>query len=112
MLKTYRRRRHSVSLLHAHLVFTTKYRRRVITPRVFELLRRSMRRTAAGLGVRLVALESDGDHLHLMIAHPPSLALSEIVRRLKGASSRTSKPRTEEAAASPRSRTGAALSPD
>ena len=88
MLKSYRRRRHSVSLLHAHLVFTTKHRRRVITPRVFELLRRPMRRTAAGLGVRLIALESDGDHLHLMIAHPPSLALSEIVRRLKGASSR------------------------
>ena len=88
MIKTYRRRLHSVSLLHAHLVFTTKYRRRVITPRVFELLRRSMQRTATGLDIRLIAIESDGDHLHLMLEHPPTLALSEIVRRLKGAASR------------------------
>ena len=28
---TYRRARHSVPLLHAHLVFVTKYRRKVIT---------------------------------------------------------------------------------
>ena len=87
-MKTYRRRRHSVSMIHTHLVFVTKYRRRVIAPRVFELLRRSMRRTSAALGIQLVAIESDGDHLHLMLEHPPSLALSEIVRRLKGASSR------------------------
>lgn len=29
--QTYRRARHSVSLLHAHLVFVTKYRRKVFT---------------------------------------------------------------------------------
>lgn len=86
--KTCRRRRHSVSLLHAHLVFVTKYRRRVITTRVFERLRRSMTQTARALGVTLVAIEADGDHPHLMIEHQPCLTLSEIVRRLKGASSR------------------------
>ena len=86
--KTYRRRRHSVSLLHAHLVFCTTYRREVITLRAFEILRRSMRRTAQAIGIELVAIESDGDHVHLMIHYPPNLALGEIVRRLKGASSR------------------------
>lgn len=75
-------------MLHAHLVFSTKYRRRVITRRVFEILRRSIRATAWTLGVSLVAIESDGDHLHLMLDYPPSRSLSEIVRRLKGASSR------------------------
>lgn len=69
-------------------MFTTKYRRQVITIRVFERLRRSMVETARSLGITLVALEADGDHLHLMIEHPPSLSLSEIARRLKGASSR------------------------
>tara|TARA_Y100000815_G_scaffold268552_1_gene289828 strand:+ start:563 stop:1072 length:510 start_codon:yes stop_codon:yes gene_type:complete len=86
--KKYRRKRHSVSLLHAHLVFCVKYRRRVITRRAFEILRRSMRATARIIGVELVAIQSDGDHLHLMIHYPPNLSLSEIVRRLKGASSR------------------------
>ena len=88
MKKRYRRRSHGVSMLHAHLVTCTKYRRRVLTRRVFEALRASMRRTAAALGVDLVALEAEGDHLHLMIEYPPSLALGEIARRLKGAASR------------------------
>ncbi len=88
MRKTYRRRRHSVSLLHAHLVFTTKYRRRVITPRAFEILRASMRRSASDLEVDLVAIEADRNHLHVMICYPPHLSLAKIVQRLKGASSR------------------------
>lgn len=75
-------------MLHAHLVFSTKYRRRVITRRVFEILRRSIRATAWTLGISLVAVESDGDHLHLMLDYPPNQSLSEIVRRVKGASSR------------------------
>ena len=86
--KTYRRKRHSVSLLHAHLVFCTKYRRRVISNRAFGHLQRSMKKTAAIIGVYLIAIQSDGDHIHIMICYPPKLNLSEIVRRLKGASSR------------------------
>jgi len=86
--KLYRRKRHSVSLIHAHLVFCTKYRRNVLSRRVFDLLRKSMRQTTAALGIEILALESDGDHVHLMIQYPPNLSLSEIVRRLKGASSR------------------------
>ena len=76
MKKHYRRRSHGVSLLHAHIVTCAKYRRRVLTARVFEHLRASMRRTARALGVDLIALEAEGDHLHLMIEYPPSLSLS------------------------------------
>lgn len=86
--KNYRRKRHSVSLLHAHLVFVVKYRRNTITKRAFEHLRRSIRKTAQLIEIEIIALESDGDHLHLMICYPPSLALSQIIKRLKGASSR------------------------
>ena len=86
--KRYRRRSHGVSMLHAHIVTCTKYRRRVLTRRVFEAIRTSMRRAAAALGVDLVALEVEGDHVHLMIEYPPTRSLGEITRRLKGASSR------------------------
>jgi len=87
MRKTYRRRRHSVSLLHAHLVFATKYRRQVLTPRVFEALRHSVARTAAALGISIEAIEVDKDHVHVLFAFPPHLALSTIAGRIKGASS-------------------------
>jgi putative transposase len=86
--KRYLRKRHSVSLLHAHLVFCTKYRRSVMTRRVFDHLRRSMRGAAQTIDIDIIAIQSDGDHLHLMVLYPPSLDLSTIVKRLKGASSR------------------------
>ena len=88
MLKRYRRKNRSVSLLHAHLVFCSKFRRKVFTPAVFAALRASMEATSRDLGVDIVAIEADRDHVHLMIAFPPKLALSDLVRRLKGASSR------------------------
>ena len=56
--------------------------------RAFGIFRRSMRRTAQALGVDLVAIQPNDDHLHLMIHYPPHLGLSQIVKRLKGASSR------------------------
>ena len=88
MRKNYRRKRHSVSLLHAHLVFSIKYRRQVLTHRVFSILRKSMRRIAVALNMDILAIETDGDHLHVMINYPPDLSLAQITRRLKGASSR------------------------
>lgn len=47
-----------------------------------------MRQTAQTIGFEIIAEEADGDHLHLMIYYPPNLDLSQIVKRLKGASSR------------------------
>jgi putative transposase len=63
-------------------------RRKVFTPAVFAALRASMEATARDLGVDIIAIEADRDHVHLMVAFPPKLALSDLVRRMKGASSR------------------------
>ena len=86
--KRYHRHPHAVSMLHAHLVFATKYRRRVLSKPVFDILRRQMRASAQKLGASITAIESDGDHVHVLITYPPRLALSRLVQHLKGASSR------------------------
>ena len=86
--KTYKRKRHSVSLLHAHLVFNIKYRRKVLTPKVFQIIKTSIQKSAKKLGITLEALECDKNHLHILFCYPPNLALSKIVQHFKGASSR------------------------
>jgi putative transposase len=88
LTKKYRRRSHSISLLHAHIVFATKYRRRVISEAVFYALRKSMRTAAAKLGVEIIAIEPDGDHIHLLVIYPPAVSVSKMMQSLKGASSR------------------------
>ncbi len=82
--QTYRRARHSVSLLHAHLVFVTKYRRAVFTDAMLTFCEHTMRGVCAELDVELVEFNGEADHVHLLVAYPPTLAISILVQRLKG----------------------------
>lgn len=80
---TYRRARHSVSLLHAHLVFVTKYRRKVFTDAMLTYCQTTMREVCAKLDAELVEFNGEADHVHLLVAYPPTLAISQLVQRLK-----------------------------
>jgi putative transposase len=80
--QTYRRARHSVSLLHTHLVFATTYRRPVFTGQILTFCEHTMRVVRAELDVELV--EFNGKPDHLLVRYPPTLAISLLVQRLKG----------------------------
>ena len=73
-----------MSLLHAHLVFVTKYRRKVLTDEMLTFCEHTMRAVCADLDVELVEFTGEADHLHLLVAYPPTLAISILVQRLKG----------------------------
>jgi putative transposase len=78
---------HSVHDLHAHLVFTPKYRRQVMTDRVTAALRDAFTEVCAHLGCELTAFETDGDHAHLLIRYQPKISVSQLVSALKSTSS-------------------------
>jgi putative transposase len=86
-MKTYIRRRRSVTLLYTHLVFTTKYRRRVISGRVLATLSEAAHSAASELGVTIEEINGEADHRHLLVRYPPDLPLSRLVQRLKSRSS-------------------------
>ena len=73
-----------MSLLHAHLVFVTKYRRPVFTDEMLSFCEHTMRAVCAELDAELVEFNGEADHVHLLIAYPPTLAVSTLVQRLKG----------------------------
>lgn len=87
-MTTYRSGTHSVYLLHAHLVFVTKYRRKVFNQAILEHLRAVFEQVCNQWETHLVEFEGEEDHVHLLINYPPKLALSLLVNRLKGVSSR------------------------
>ena len=80
--------RHVVFVLAAHLVFVPKYRKRVITPRVFEILRSSWVSVCTDFGAELREAGVEDDHVHLLVGYPPKVALSTLVNSLKGVSAR------------------------
>jgi putative transposase len=73
-----------VSLLHAHLAFVTKYRRPVFTDTMLTFTETTMRGVCADLNAELVEFNGEPDHVHLLVAYPPTLAISVLVQRLKG----------------------------
>ncbi len=73
--------------LHAHIVLTPKYRRRVMTDRVSGDLRSSFEEVCTRFDVSLDAFEADHDHAHLLVTYPPKVALSRLVMSLKTISS-------------------------
>jgi len=83
----WRNGRHVVYRLHAHVVLTPKYRRKVMTDRVSSDLRSSFEEVCGRFDVSLDAFETDWDHAHLLVTYPPKVALSRLVMSLKTISS-------------------------
>ncbi len=80
--------RHCVFAIHAHLVFVTKYRKRVFTSESLDILKEVMQKVCDDFGVELAAFEGEDNHVHLLINYPPQIQLSKLVNSLKGVSSR------------------------
>ncbi|MEV4546011.1 IS200/IS605 family transposase, partial [Micromonospora echinaurantiaca] len=80
--------RHCVFVLHAHLVFVTKFRHRVFTDQHLTRLEDIMRAVCADFECDLVEFNGEGEHVHLLVNFPPKVALSKLVNSLKGVSSR------------------------
>lgn len=80
--------RHVVFNLHVHLVFVTKYRRRVFTKAILDDLRNVFTRICSDFEAELVEFDGEEDHVHLLVTYPPKMTISHLVNSLKGVSSR------------------------
>ncbi|HEX6077406.1 MAG TPA: IS200/IS605 family transposase [Micromonosporaceae bacterium] len=80
--------RHCVFVLHAHLVFVTKFRHRVFDDRHLTRMEKIMRAVCADFETELVEFNGENNHVHLLVNFPPKVALAKLVNSLKGVSSR------------------------
>jgi putative transposase len=84
----FRRGRSCVFLMHVHLVFVTKYRRKVFTKKIMQELETIFASVCADFEAQLVECDGENDHVHLLVNYPPKVAVSKLVNSLKGVSSR------------------------
>ena len=80
--------RHTVSLLTDHLVFSPKYRGKVLEGEVAEAAEEIIRETCNELDIEVIDLAVNVDHVHLFIKYPPKYSVSWIAKRIKGRSSK------------------------
>ena len=88
MSKRRRKGSHTVYDLKAHLVWVTKYRYKVLTQEVGLRIRDIIRQVCESNDIQIIKGRVSRDHVHLYISYPPKLGVSEIVKRIKGRSSR------------------------
>ena len=71
-----------------HIVWCVKYRRRVLLGEVEKDLKKAMIEIAGNYGVNIVEMETDQDHIHLLVECTPQHYIPDILKTLKGVSAR------------------------
>ena len=85
----YRRTNTTVSLLNYHFVFCPRYRRKIFdVPGVDEYFKKLVAEVCGQHDLQILAMECDHDHVHLFVSAPPTTAPYEIMKWIKGATSR------------------------
>lgn len=80
----YRRGRHCVFAIHVHLVFVTKYRRRVFCKEVLDDMRGVLASVCADFDAQLVEMDGEDDHVHLLVNYPPKDPAHEACEQPQG----------------------------
>jgi putative transposase len=83
-----RKGNHSVYTLQFHYVACVKYRHKVLIGDIPDRLKEINLEVAATFGIEIIEQETAGDHIHILFASKPQIALSRFVNSLKAVSAR------------------------
>ena len=72
-----------------YIVWTTKYRYRVIVGKIAERARKLVIQSCNSMNVNIIKGSIGKEHIQLLVSCPPSLSVSKLVQQLKGKTSRT-----------------------
>ena len=84
MENKYTHRAHSVLNIGYHLIWCTKYRKKLLYANVENCLKTLVREKCSRLGIRVGTMEVMPDHVHLFVQCPQHLAPAFVVAQLKG----------------------------
>ena len=71
-----------------HVIWCPKYRRKVIVNQVADRLRELVSSMCSEFNVELLELEIMPDHIHLLVDVDPQLGIHNLIKKLKGRTSR------------------------
>ena len=85
---SYRKTSHSVYDIKYHLVWITKYRKKILKGQIGLRLRELVRQICAANEVIIISGSIQADHVHMLVSVPPKLSVSKLMQLIKGRSSR------------------------
>ena len=79
----YNRKSHSAYLLTYHIVFVTKYRKPVISDAIGDFMKEHAAYLCGRFNGEAIEIETDRDHIHILVSLPPNVAPSTLIATLK-----------------------------
>lgn len=73
-------------VLTYHLVWCVKYRHTILTREIGDRVKAVLREIAESIGVEIVEVETDTDHVHVICRLKPTHTVSGVLHRFKGGS--------------------------
>ena len=80
----YRRLTHAVYKCDYHIVFTPKYRFRILTGEIAAAMEQDLRQVCNWKEVEIDEMSVQVDHVHMVVSIPPRLSVSDFMGVLKG----------------------------
>lgn len=71
-----------------HVIWCTKYRRKLINSQVESRLKQIVSEVAKERNAEILEMEANEDHLHLLVSVDPQFGIHRLVKQMKGRSSR------------------------
>ena len=87
-MEHYRTASHTRFDIKYHFVWTTKYRKSVLTGQVAFRLREVVREVCKTHEIEILQGHVSRDHVHILVSAPPNMSASKIMQYVKGKSSR------------------------
>ncbi|HBA97236.1 MAG TPA: IS200/IS605 family transposase [Lachnospiraceae bacterium] len=89
MKNNYRYTKTTMSLINYHFVFCPRYRRKIfLIANVEERFKELVKIKCKELEIEIITVECNRDHAHMFLSCPPALSPSDIMRHIKGYTSR------------------------
>ena len=87
-MENYRTSAHTRFDIKYHFVWTTKYRKAVLSGQVAIRLRELVREVCRTNDIEILQGHVSRDHVHILVSAPPNMSASKIMQYVKGKSSR------------------------
>lgn len=81
-MNNYHTYNHVKTSLRYHIIFSTKYHRKCLEP-IREIVIESFRYVESISHFKILAMETDKDHIHILVTFPPSYSIEQTARRIK-----------------------------
>ena len=79
----YQHRRHNKNLLMVHLIFVAKYRKKLFYGNFRDDIKQYLFETCTKYHWYIKRMETDKDHVHILLQYNPTDSITDIVSRLK-----------------------------